>query len=118
MLKSEIAELKERIHELEQKQKNINYVEELSFNLKFLSNIIRSAQAERQKSEIVYAKMRPSFEAALRLLKLPTTSKTSFDEVKRAYRDEAKAHHPDLGGDAELFIKIKSAYELLKGELV
>ena len=33
--------------------------------------------------------------------------------IKRAYRRLAKAHHPDLGGDAEAFRRLEAAYRLL-----
>lgn len=37
----------------------------------------------------------------------------SFDDIKQQYRTLAKKHHPDLGGDAEIFKRIKFAYEVL-----
>jgi len=37
----------------------------------------------------------------------------SFEEIKQQYRLLAKKHHPDMGGDAEKFKKIKLAYEVL-----
>ncbi|MCX7816101.1 MAG: DnaJ domain-containing protein [Syntrophales bacterium] len=33
--------------------------------------------------------------------------------IKNAYRKQVKAHHPDMGGDAERFRKIQQAYENL-----
>ncbi len=33
--------------------------------------------------------------------------------IKRAYRRQAKTHHPDQGGDAALFRKLRDAYEQL-----
>lgn len=33
--------------------------------------------------------------------------------IKQAYRRQAKKHHPDLGGDAQVFLKIQEAYEKL-----
>jgi hypothetical protein len=33
--------------------------------------------------------------------------------ITDAYRRQAKTHHPDLGGDAEMFLKIANAYEEL-----
>jgi DnaJ-class molecular chaperone len=35
------------------------------------------------------------------------------DEIKQAYRKLAKIHHPDKGGDKELFQKIQNAYDTL-----
>lgn len=33
--------------------------------------------------------------------------------IKRAYRRQAKKHHPDMGGDALMFRKLQEAYETL-----
>lgn len=35
-------------------------------------------------------------------------------ELKKEYRKLVKKHHPDKGGEGELFIKIQKAYEILK----
>jgi DnaJ-class molecular chaperone len=40
----------------------------------------------------------------------------STTEVKKAYRREARTHHPDKGGDAETFKKLSEAYEVLSDE--
>jgi DnaJ-domain-containing protein 1 len=50
---------------------------------------------------------------ALRLLGLEPGA--SQQMIKRAYRRLAKAHHPDLGGDAEAFHRLEAAYRLLMG---
>jgi DnaJ family protein A protein 2 len=38
------------------------------------------------------------------------------EEIKRAYRDLARVHHPDKGGDAEKFKSIQEAAEVLTDE--
>ena len=38
------------------------------------------------------------------------------EEIKRAYRDLARQHHPDKGGDAEKFKSIQEAAEVLTDE--
>lgn len=37
----------------------------------------------------------------------------SAEEIKRAYREKARQHHPDVGGDAATFKEISHAYEVL-----
>ncbi len=37
----------------------------------------------------------------------------SLDEVRAAYRRQAKQHRPDAGGDSEKFRSLKKAYETL-----
>ena len=41
----------------------------------------------------------------------------SATEVKKAYRREARVHHPDKGGNAETFKKLTEAYEILSDEI-
>lgn len=36
------------------------------------------------------------------------------DEIKKAYREKAKEHHPDQGGDEEKFKEVQAAYEMAK----
>ncbi|MEB3261074.1 MAG: DnaJ domain-containing protein [Cyanobacteriota bacterium] len=50
---------------------------------------------------------------ALKLLGL--APEATPEAIKRAYRRLAKAHHPDLGGDAEAFHRLEAAYRLLLG---
>lgn len=45
---------------------------------------------------------------------LNVESGASDEEIKKAYRKKAQAHHPDKeGGDEELFKEIQKAYEIL-----
>lgn len=37
----------------------------------------------------------------------------TIDEIKKAWREAAKKHHPDRGGDAVLFQKLQSSYQCL-----
>jgi len=37
----------------------------------------------------------------------------TFDEIKKSYRKLALKHHPDRGGDKDLFQEISNAYEVL-----
>jgi DnaJ-class molecular chaperone len=46
---------------------------------------------------------------------LGVSYQATSDEIKEAYRKKAKAYHPDKeNGNAELFKKIKEAYEVLR----
>jgi len=50
--------------------------------------------------------------AALECLGLEAAAREQ--EITQRYRQLAKQHHPDTGGDAKLFIKVRAAYEVLK----
>lgn len=50
--------------------------------------------------------------AALACLELKANA--SQEEITQRYRQLAKQHHPDTGGDAKLFIEVRAAYEVLK----
>ncbi len=50
--------------------------------------------------------------SAFHVLELPVAS--SQEEIKKSYRKLAAIHHPDKGGDKEVFIRIQSAFERLK----
>lgn len=55
----------------------------------------------------------PTRSQALRLLGL--TGQVAHAEIKRAYRELARTHHPDLGGDPGTFHQLQRAYERLAG---
>ncbi len=44
---------------------------------------------------------------------LGVTAESSLEEVKSAFRKMALEHHPDRGGSAELFIRLKRAYDAI-----
>lgn len=46
-----------------------------------------------------------------KILEVPRFATT--EEIKRQYRHLVKIHHPDRGGDEELFLKINEAYKIL-----
>lgn len=48
------------------------------------------------------------------LLQLDNTIQPTEESLKTAFRKAAMKHHPDRGGDPEIFMKIKEAYESLK----
>jgi DnaJ-class molecular chaperone len=45
---------------------------------------------------------------------LGVSKKADPEEIKKAYRDLSKIHHPDKGGDPEKFKELNNAYEILK----
>ncbi len=40
-----------------------------------------------------------------------------FDLISKKYKDLSKTHHPDMGGDLEVFQQINNAHKMLKREL-
>jgi hypothetical protein len=48
---------------------------------------------------------------ALRTLGLDGDNKVTAEEINAAYKELAKKHHPDRGGDEEEFKKLHAAYE-------
>ena len=47
------------------------------------------------------------------LLSLPAKGRLEISQIKSAYRKTAKKAHPDAGGNHELFVRIKEAYDAL-----
>ena len=44
---------------------------------------------------------------------LGISKRATDEEIKKAYRDQVKIHHPDKGGDKNIFCKIQLAYDVL-----
>ena len=47
-----------------------------------------------------------------------SASTIDVDLINKKYKDLSKTHHPDMGGDLEMFQKINKAHKTLKKELV
>ena len=48
--------------------------------------------------------------------RLEVQKDANADEIKKAYMKMARKHHPDKGGDAELFKGVQEAYEVLSDD--
>ena len=48
--------------------------------------------------------------------RLGVSKGASGDEIRKAHREMARKHHPDKGGDAEVFKGIQEAYEVLSDD--
>jgi DnaJ-domain-containing protein 1 len=57
--------------------------------------------------------VRPLFERQQALAVLGLPSHATRQQIKRRYRDLAKKHHPDRGGNQQEMRRIIAAYELL-----
>ena len=49
--------------------------------------------------------------------RLEVSREASADEIKKAYMKMARKHHPDKGGDAEIFKGVQEAYEVLSDDM-
>ena len=57
-----------------------------------------------------------TLQGALKLLELPTDpgERVSLQQVREAYREQARSHHPDSGGSVEMMRRLNEGYQLLK----
>jgi hypothetical protein len=56
-------------------------------------------------------------EDALKTLEVEYPPAPDRDEAKAAYREKAARTHPDQGGDAQRFIRVKSAWKTVRNRL-
>ena len=47
---------------------------------------------------------------------LKVNPNAKLEDIKKAYRDLVKIHHPDKGGDAKVILENNAAWEILKKE--
>ena len=45
---------------------------------------------------------------------LKVNPSATIEDIKKAYRDLVKIHHPDKGGDSKVILEINAAWEILK----
>ena len=64
-------------------------------------------------SELVVPSIRKSNLMSLDLETADLIPSNLEKRIKQAYRRQAKKHHPDIGGNAQAFLKIQEAYESL-----
>lgn len=70
----------------------------------------RKEAADKKRPPPVPPKMRPNDPWSL----LGVVVGASEAEVKKAWRDAVKKHHPDRGGDQASFVAVSNAYQTLK----
>jgi DnaJ family protein A protein 2 len=49
--------------------------------------------------------------------RLEVSKDASAEDIKKAYMKMARKHHPDKGGDAEVFKRVQEAYEVLSDDM-
>ncbi len=107
----------------------LNFIENLSRKLRISTAIFRKVKnkfipIDNTDNLINFAYSENAFEHACNILGVPVNS--TYKEIKKAYRKSVQKYHPDKVtkyGDSAIeeaekeFLKIKSAYELLKKKL-
>lgn len=73
----------------------------------------RSSRTAVRPRETVCPSVKKAFLKTLKIKKTDLHTQPVEDQIKRAYRRQAKRAHPDVGGDAAVFRKVQEAYEKL-----
>jgi hypothetical protein len=73
---------------------------------------IRELRGERVDPPPSVNSSKGDVELSFRLLGLSPSAQ--WEEVERAYRQKAKIHHPDRGGDEDTMRALNEAYALIK----
>ena len=98
---------------------DIWWTEKRRTNKRHLASVQVLCHARRNVSDYVSVKplrsnvfnVKKQYLLQLKLSKADLWSPELAQIIKNAYRQQAKVHHPDLGGDAETFRKVHLAYE-------
>ncbi len=67
---------------------------------------------ENKSTSSVFERKHSDLELCFKLLGVSPGA--SWEEIERAYRNKAKIHHPDKGGDEDAMKALNDAYEILK----
>ena len=73
---------------------------------------LRELRGEHTTTEAPRTTSPQNVDLSFRLLGLSPSA--SWEEIERAYRQKAKIHHPDRGGDEDTMRALNEAYSLLK----
>jgi chorismate mutase len=73
---------------------------------------LRGENLDENRSVHTHQREPENLDLCFRLLGISSTS--NWDEIERAYRQKAKVHHPDRGGDADAMRALNEAYNTLK----
>jgi len=95
----------------EKKRTNKGYLASLHVLEKARKNHDRSASVK--PIELKYPSVKGAALLHLKIGNSDLNKPNYFNIIKSAFRDQAKKHHPDHGGDSESFRRIKQSYETL-----
>jgi len=74
-------------------------------------------QRDYKKQGTIFQSRFPDELMHLRALDINIDIPCGLDEIKNAWKIKAKQHHPDKGGNPEIFKVVRLAYETLMGSM-